>query len=318
MAKGLIAVLKFLKAEREKGSDLGEEIDKISGGFYNPNWAVLGNVNQANRDVVINNIRVVMGEYSDKLELPPSAKPIRVPVLLVVMTAGQVQELENGDAFLNVSAVLKDDFDQHLKPLLEEEAPGWLMRYGAAPESWMPFEATPGEGEAQPENLTIAKLVQQAFDLANQKGDFDPLLEPDFKGILEVENDQLFLSRARSKGCIAIIDIVSMRHPLVQRAFHRSLIDAYRKTSILTLAPNSHTFVAARDLAVVIQLKLAEMEFLRRQVDTLADANTFRNVYDDQFDKDSQLVQFIRTRVEQMSEYHPESKLGAPTFSRNE
>ena len=48
---------------------------------------------------------------------------------------------------------------------------------------------------------------------------------------------------------------------------HHSLLDAYPNTSVVVIAPVDQAFEAARQLTVVLQLRLDDLEFARRRTD---------------------------------------------------
>jgi hypothetical protein len=70
LAKGLLAVVKELQGQRKKGIDISTQIKKIAGGYVQPDWTVLGDVQQANRDFVINQINLVLQQYGGKIGTP--------------------------------------------------------------------------------------------------------------------------------------------------------------------------------------------------------------------------------------------------------
>ena len=60
LAKARLAVVKDLQARREKGVDIRTHIEKMAGGYVQPDLTVLGDMQQANRDFVINQINFVL------------------------------------------------------------------------------------------------------------------------------------------------------------------------------------------------------------------------------------------------------------------
>ena len=67
LAKALLAVVKDLQAQREKGVDIRTHIEKMAGGYVQPDLTVLGDMQQANRDFVINQINFVLQQYGGGL-----------------------------------------------------------------------------------------------------------------------------------------------------------------------------------------------------------------------------------------------------------
>ena len=66
-AIGLLTTIKKLQGERRRGADVRTQVENMAGGFIQPDWNVTGNVQQANRDFVINKIKVVFQQYASKL-----------------------------------------------------------------------------------------------------------------------------------------------------------------------------------------------------------------------------------------------------------
>jgi predicted NACHT family NTPase len=67
LARGLLAVVKELQGNREKGIDISTQIRKMAGGYVQPEWIVQGNVQQANRDFVVSKITMLFQQYSGQL-----------------------------------------------------------------------------------------------------------------------------------------------------------------------------------------------------------------------------------------------------------
>jgi hypothetical protein len=290
-ARTILGVIKFLKEESEKGTSIQTQIDNLNGGFVNPEMEVKGIVNQANRDIIINIFR----SNSDKIELPSVVKEsIEVPVVLVVMTGQQAQELLDLVPFgKNCPGVLCEDF-KRLRDHLNQESAEWQKRYGTKAMDWRPF----GSSSNDP---TISELIEEGFEAANMVADFSPKLSPGCINIQDLNNNRFKLEEIRKKGCIMVVDVISMRHPIIQHAYHISMLDAYSKTAVVSIAPTRNSQAIARQLAVVIQLKLEETEFFKRQTDKFAEADTVKRI-DDQEDA-GQLAPWIQNRVRSMTVY---------------
>ena len=92
LAKALLAVVKDLQAQREKGVDIRTHIEKMAGGYVQPDLTVLGDVKQASRDFVNNNIKVVFQQYGDKIggdHIPGWQRILKkwgIPIILVIAT----------------------------------------------------------------------------------------------------------------------------------------------------------------------------------------------------------------------------------------
>jgi hypothetical protein len=113
-------------------------------------------------------------------------------------------------------------------------------------------------------------LIANALNgLEEEFKDFECPLAASFSDVVALaEGNRLNLRRIRDTGCIVIMDIISIRHPKLQRAFQQTLLDAYPRTSIVSIAPNQGSYTLATKLAVLVQLKVEEMEFQRRSGDS--------------------------------------------------
>jgi len=179
--------------------------------------------------------------------------------VLVAMTAAQVQELISGAAFEDYPQTLQDDFEA-FREFLEIATPEWAEGYGDRATDWRPFRAE----QAVP---TIEELIGKAIQELNDMDEYRPPLAPQIIDVDALNENRLRLRNLRRDGCVVIIDSISMRHPYLQRALHGSLLDAYPKTSIVTVAPISQAFEKARELTVVLRLRVADLEFAKRRTD---------------------------------------------------
>lgn len=306
----VINLIHTLQQEKEAGKDISKELqsfsaEKIPGsGILNASWDV-DNVYQSNRDQIFNKIELVIHDHGDKIEVKQKIEAVDVPVVLVTLTQAQIGGMLDSTAFNNYPDVLKLDFET-LKTFLDAHIPGWQDRYGGHLEDWRPL------GDAK----TIAEMVAEGFATGNQKYNYDPPMQPYFIDLLEASNDRFQLYNLRAKGCLVIVDIIAMRHPDIQRVYQRSLLDAFEQIGILTIAPTLEAATTAHDLSVVIQLKLAEMEFLRRIRDKAAEADVCKEIYGNMPDPDTPIVQWVHTRVNSLTQYHIK-KNGAPTLANS-
>ena len=229
MANAFLDIIKFLKEEREKGTDIRTSIKELSGGFNNPDISAK-NVYQSNHDI---NIIKFIQKINDTIPSKTS-EAIQVPVVLAVMTSQQSQELLNLTAFTDCATVLRDDFIQLRDHLDKKEFTEWQTRYGSTPEEWRPFGS-------RADALTINELIAEGFDAANKVAGFSPKLSPHCINIQNLKDklNRFDLEQIRKRGSLMIVDIVSMRHPDIQRAYHSTMLDAYPNTSIVTIAPST-------------------------------------------------------------------------------
>jgi hypothetical protein len=292
-ATTILGVLKYLKEQSENGINIRTNIENLTGGTVNTDMEVKGIMNQANRDIIFN----VFRNNSDKIELPSEViESIKVPVVLAVMTDLQAQELLDLKPFGDqCPTVLCEDF-KRLRDHLNQELVDWQKRYGPTAGDWRPFGSNSSD-------QTISELVTEGFEAANKIAGFSPKLSPDFINIQDLNNDRdrRKLEGIRNNGCIMVVDVISMRHPTIQRAYNRTMLDAYVKTSVISIAPTRDAQIIARQLAIVIHLKLEETEFFKRLTDKFGDVDTVKRI--DEQACAGELTPWIQTRVRYMKGY---------------
>lgn len=276
--RALLNIVKYLRSENDAGADVLSLLDRntatmfVQPGSAEPGnratvqsgFTIDGDFKQANRDFIdksIENVYVLMMSSADELKRTTQSNRTLVPIVPVVMTAAQAHELIDRQIFKNEPQVLETSFDE-LYQYLQAEAADWITRYGDRPQDWKPY----GSGAA---DLTLEQLIANALTgLEDQFKDLDTPLAASFSDVVAVaEGNRTSLKSIRDNGCIVIMDIISMRHPKLQRAFQQTLLDAYPRTSIVSIAPNQECYTLATKLAVLVQLKVEEMEFQRRRGD---------------------------------------------------
>jgi hypothetical protein len=237
--------------------------------FDNPGWAP-GVVNQAQK--VIYNLHLPATTAPGGDRTPP--RPL--PVVLLVMTDHDARQLVDRDAFTGEFQSLEDDFERLRVHLQDSQASDWQERYGPERTDWRPF----GAGGS-----TIGELVRLAVGDANRHLKFAPALEADFHDIMRINDDRWELQRLRHDGCLVIMDSIAMRHPLLQRAFHRSLLDAYPRTAVVAIAPIQTALEKSHDLTVALRVRLADLEFARRRDDPYGGMDCIETSRQPEFDK---------------------------------
>jgi hypothetical protein len=237
IVSGVLDRVKSVQAEASKGTDPHDLVEEMAGsGFIQPGLKVSGDLYQASRDVNqaagdINNIAITvfetkLGEIKREILEPR----IHVPVVLLVMTADEAQQLVAGEAFQDYAGEIYAEEFKQLEVLLgEKKISDWRKRYGKVPEEWKPFADTP---------KTISDLVAEGLD--SVEGSKNPLV-PKFFDIRTINQDTQPMRRSlrnlREKGCIVVMDTISMRHPVIQRAYRRSLLDAFPNVLFVRIAP---------------------------------------------------------------------------------
>jgi hypothetical protein len=242
---GLLRQTQARLGDRREPADVAQTADAVRS-YAQPNWQV---------DKVFNVVLSAGGNAPTGPATPPST---RVPFVLAVMTGAEAEELVTGRAFDGYSTSLRDDFGKLREVLDAAAVDDWAGRYGRSRPLWRPFG---------PHGGTLAELVDATLSRLNTRHRYQPALAAEYVSITEINEDRWGLRRLRHDGCILIVDSISMRHPRLQRAFHRSLLDAYPTTSVVAMAPVVSALDKARELAVVVEMRLADLEFARRRLD---------------------------------------------------
>jgi hypothetical protein len=185
---------------------------------------------------------------------------ILVPVVLLVMTVVESLEIDAEELFqsLNASSGLQDL--GLAGPLVTREKVDTILQsYAATPEDWRPFSDSPD---------TLKQLVTQKLAAISN---FKKPLVPDFIDVRQLANDtseQGFrknsLKLLRQEGCIVIMDIISMHHKVIQRAFRRSLLDVYPNIPVIRMSPISSIQFFDDQQMLNFDDKYREMEIYKR------------------------------------------------------
>jgi hypothetical protein len=179
-----------------------------------------------------------------------------IPIVLVVMTESEAEELAAGAAFDGSPETLRQEFQALQGEFRPAERAEWPRRYHALPQEWRPFAAAGQPGD------TIEQIIRSSF--ANAPAAATALI-PEFWDIRRLSDpgNRRDLKKLR-RGCLLIIDAISIRHPKLQRALQQSALDAYPATLVLTVAPHPSPFEVLREVAVFLQLTIGDLEFARR------------------------------------------------------
>jgi hypothetical protein len=252
-AAELLRAVKAGGAAVQNGQDPREFIDDLVQGhttFYQPGLQA-DNVTQAGRDVVNLFLKTAAPEIKP-------AQSMRIPIVLVAMTVPEAQALVSGNAFNGEPAILLGEFQEFRAHLQEIGINGWDSHYGNAAEDWKPNGSD-----------RIADLISNALQGLNAAGIYTkPLIAKyyDLRALVTPANTSGLgeLPQLRREGCIVIVDAISTRHPLLLRAFQRSLLDIFPSTSVLSVAPQRSVFDILNNMIYGLQVNLIESEWFRR------------------------------------------------------
>lgn len=245
--------LAFIELIRLMGKDVkqGKPVQTIleqaalgSGTYNQPFWDV-NNVFQAQGHI----FQFVLNKWRDEIE----PDRIRLPIVLLVMSAKESVDLNSGIVFQGYPNELRDDFKQLQQLLSQCGLTNWMQNYKQKPSAWQPFRDS---------TESIEQLINRALERI--EGVQKPVV-PDFIDIhtLNESHNRNVLRQLRKEGCVVILDTISMHHPAIQHEFQRSLLDVFTTTIVARVAPVVDVLSVEQHIAIVIE-KHIEMEFFKR------------------------------------------------------
>jgi len=175
------------------------------------------------------------------------------------MNAAEAEALREGTVLSGSPDEILADFADLQAHLSGNGAADWIDRYRSTSQEWQPFSSTEGAE-------TIEQLIGST--LSRITG-YESRFVPEFIDIrtLNEERNRPILKELRQEGCVVVMDIISMRHPTINRDFYQSALDAYPNTSVVSIAPINSAFDVLREMSLIIQLRISDMEFAKRKRD---------------------------------------------------
>jgi hypothetical protein len=250
-----------MKNESQNGKDIVEILNEtISGKFVQPNWDV-NDVYQTQGNLFQFVFKNVRDEISKSVTVPI----LHIPIILLVMTSHEAEELTNGNVLENTLEEFRSDFETLQALLNNNGIDNWKEHYGESPKSWKPFIRT----SVTTPPPSIEQLINDSFARIT---DVECTFVPYFIDIRELNQDRTLLKGLRRDGCIVIIDSISMCHPSLHIEFHNSNLDAYPNTAVISVAPTHPALNLIREMQLIIQMRISDMEFAKRRIDDDEDA----------------------------------------------
>jgi len=248
----LIVIIHQMKADTQKGQALRDVVKQAGTAGYVNTVGEVGKLYQANGDI----IQFILGDFGKEVKAKEPNPSIEVPVILLVMNSAEAQDLLSGASLATYSTDFQTDFTALQDLLLtQEQINNWIKRYGAQPEDWKPFIGSQD---------TIEQLIENMLKQVQEQNGFKMTLAPNFIDIRTLNADRPELRELRSKGCVIINDVISMRHPLIQREFRRSLLDAFPSTIIVRIAPLANALGVYPPL-ITMGDTFQDLEFFKRR-----------------------------------------------------
>ncbi|HEY0545497.1 MAG TPA: hypothetical protein VGC91_08990 [Pyrinomonadaceae bacterium] len=249
--KGVLEVVKSIQAHGTPAQEIAKQVE---GGFVQPSWTVEGNVNQANHDFINQTFLTIVHNNLKDLKKDEVNLNIKVPIVLLVMTMMEAEELVTLQAFDGLNEqIYTDQFSRYQRALEENQFVNWIQRYGNRPQDWQPFSK---------DSTTISEVITQALGTIE---DYDHPLVPDFIDIrsLNEDNSRRNLRHLRQSGCVTIIDSISIRHPIIQRAYRRTQLDVFPNTLLVKLNPFSDP-TELEEQMIRFSERYVDLEFFKR------------------------------------------------------
>jgi hypothetical protein len=242
------------KLKSEGGSDVLAGRDVYNAG---------GDLNQAQRDVIkaggnvyMFNIHWLLSESYK--EIKRGSDQIMIQVVLLVMTDKEAAQLDSDEIFEAFqNPTYSRQFNLLQERLTEARIENALRSYGPTPEDWRPFPA---------EQTKVSQVIANALKMVPG---FNKPIAPDFRDIRELaygvdeQKSRTSLKLLRDEGCMVIMDAISMQHPLIQRAYRRSLLDVYTNIPVLRVAP-THSVLRIEQQMLNFSDKYEDLEIYKR------------------------------------------------------
>ena len=205
-----------------------------------------------------------------------SIKGYEIPIVLLVMDKAEAKELDSEQAFCDYPHNL-NKFKNLKNNLINNSMTNWVDHYQELPEQWQPFNQATSQ-------KNIKQLIEESFEEFIEEH-YKQKIVPKFIDISmlnqegKIDNIKL-LKYLRFKGCIVIMDTISMQHPKIQRLFRETALDAFSNTLVVMIAPSALFLELdiVRKIENVIKQRI-DIDFYRRL--ELGDSKC-RRVWDNQ------------------------------------
>ncbi|MDX6404592.1 MAG: hypothetical protein QOH70_2047 [Blastocatellia bacterium] len=249
--EAMIAMIPKMKADVQKGESVQEVVkpERLDGYAQN-----VGNINkqfQINRDAIF----YIFNNWKDEIKVKTPDPSIEIPIVLLVMNELEAKDLATKVGFADYPNDFADEFTRLEELLTDGEMEDWIQRYGSAPENWRPFTDS---------SENIGQLIAKMLEIVQRDLGYERPLVPTFIDIRTLNKNRIHLIKLRAEGCLIINDVISMRHPVIQQEFRRSLLDAFPSTIIVRVAPLPNTLTVYPPL-VALSETFQDLEFYKRR-----------------------------------------------------
>ncbi len=173
--------------------------------------------------------------------LPPSAiEVIGIPIAVIAMIRSEAEELLSLEAFNDPIANenQRRSYARFFDTLKCHQLENFVEKYGETRENYCPFES---------DTLTIRSIIKKIADIVNgmPKRKSKPMIIPQYYSNDFFSNSTDIRERTweylEHRGCILIIDSISMFHPKIQSAFLESHLGIHPPVTVACISPiNTH------------------------------------------------------------------------------
>lgn len=242
----------------------------IDGEYVQPIWPISA-VFRGNDHI----FKPILRKFREQI---PSDPAVPIHVVLVVMSREEAEELA---AF------------EPLQEFLEaHDIKDWTKRYKERPEDWQPFSSDEGA-------FTIEQIVTQALTATGGKAQPFAAVFHDIR-TLNKNDKRPLLKELRRKGCMVVIDSISMYHTHLQHALLQSALEVSRNTSVVTISPTDSFTELVREMTLVFEFRLRDMEFHKRSEDEDEELGVCEEILDER-----RFRKWLRDRVMKMHRAKP-------------
>jgi hypothetical protein len=250
MIESFVEIFQSMNDDIQAGKTVSDVLHIASLGQYNqPGWDV-NTVNQSNGSIY----QFVFNSFRGEAET--SASPsIEIPIILLAMDTTELQELVSYEVFQGYRPEIRKNFIK-FKKHIDKIMPRWQDHYGDAPELWQPFSSSAN-------TTNIKSLVIKALKDSQVNQGIAAPFNPSFKNIHTIDSDRVLLKNLRRNGCVIILDIISMTHPKILKAFHQSLLDAHPDNYVLVFTPGDSITKEVHKLTLALELCMSDFEFVK-------------------------------------------------------
>lgn len=247
---GILYLIKKLHNERFNQKKFRSIFEYLAMGYIPYEWNIERLVSEENKDFFLNAISALFNQ--SRRELSNLKLGVPVPIVLVIMNEKELGEIVSKDIFNLYPYGLKRNFCKFISSVERNGRGNWHQNYDTSIRNWKPFR-----------EKTIEKLINESLNKARKET--RKALVPVFIDIHDINKNSFrnTLKILRERGCILILDSISLHHPEIQKSLIKTMLDAFPRTIIARVLPENKPIEFVNQLIVVLEL-YSEFEFTKR------------------------------------------------------